>query len=89
MIKNIQKMFDKLFFTLSYEKMVTGIGMNKKAAQQNQQKCVRFFNICETHLEQSTDVLITMISMVLEQKGNSNEDVQNLLISLWFSYLKV
>jgi len=52
-------------------------------------KYERFKSICETHLDQITDVFIQILSLVLSGTEADDADVKNLYISLWFGFLKV
>ena len=69
-MENIQKMFNYLFFKLSYKELKANLWNQKKLSDP---KLLRFRQVCETHLNQITDVFIQIISTVHSEAGKDGE----------------
>jgi len=81
-------MFEQLFFKLDFNLFEQELYGTHNLVP-NEPKHDRFKQICETHLDQITDVFIQMLSIVFSESSKDDEEVKNLHVGLWFGFLKV
>ena len=81
-------MFDSLFFGLDYNFFVGQMNL-RPADLTNETKMGKFFIICKLFLDQTTDVLLYVFSIVIENKAMEESAAFEVFKTLWFNYLKI
>ena len=87
-LTNMQEMFESLFFNLNLELLM------KRLTNKSTQPDIlhgRIKSMVELHLDNTTDVLIQVMSQLFKDTDASNrsEEKTQLFVSIWFSFLKV
>ena len=86
-MENVQKMFNYLFYKLTYKQLKADLWNNKKKL--SDPKMLRFRQVCETHLNQITDVFIQIISTIHSEAGKEGEQIMTFYLNVWIGFLKV
>ena len=86
-MENIKKMFNYLFYKLTYKTLKNELWNNKKKISEPKQQ--RFRQVCETHLNQITDVFIQIVSTVHSDAGKEGEQIMTFYLNVCMVFLKV
>ena len=81
-------MFDSLFFALDYNFFVKQMNL-RPSDLSNEQKMNKFGIICKLFLDQTSDVLLYVFSLVIEKKELDEAASFEVFKTLWFNYLKI
>lgn len=81
-------MFDSLFFALDYNFFVKQMNL-RPSDLSNEQKMNKFGIICKLFLDQTSDVLLYVFSLVIEKKDLDEAASFEVFKTLWFNYLKI
>ena len=81
-------MFDSLFFALDYNFFVKQMNL-RPSDLSNEQKMNKFGIICKLFLDQTSDVLLYVFSLVIEKNDLDEAASFEVFKTLWFNYLKI